>query len=134
MIYVQTYLKTLDNSGARFVQCVKVLNKSMRVGASAGQTIVVSIREIIPRIVYNKKKHLKKKKTLQKGEVHRSVVVCCAKKVVRGGWQYLSFSKSTVVVITKQSVPSGSRVLGPIFEEVRSKQHMQLASLANYTI
>lgn len=134
MIYVQTYLRTLDNSGARFVQCIKVLNKSLKKGAVAGETIVVSVKEIIPRIVYNKKKHLKKKKTLQKGEVHRSVVVCCAKHVVRNGWQHVYFSKSSVVVINKQLVPAGSRVLGPIFEEVRNRQHMKLASLASYTI
>jgi len=134
MIFVQTIIRTLDNSGARFVQCIKVLNKSLKKSANGGDIIVVSIKEIIPRIIYNKKRHLRKKKTLQKGEVHKSVIVCTHKKINRRNWHYINFSQNATVVLNKQDTPAGSRVLGPIFNEVRLKKHIKLTSLATYLI
>ena len=134
MVYVQTILKTLDNSGARYIQCIKTLNKSLKKAAIVGQIIVISIKKIIPRIVYNKKRHLKKKKTIQKGEVHFAIIVCCTKIQNRQGWLKLKMDKNTAVVINKQLMPFGSRVLGPIMEEVRIKGHMKIVSLASFLI
>lgn len=134
MVYVQTILKTLDNSGARYVQCIKTLNKSLKKAIKAGQKIVISVKKIIPRIVYNKKKHLRKKKTIQKGEVHLGIVVCCSKQHIRNGWLLLKMEKNTVVIVNKQLIPYGSRVLGPVMEEVRAFGHVKIVSLSSFLI
>ena len=134
MIFVQTLIKTLDNSGARIVQCIKVLNKSCKKGAIIGSLIIVSIKEIIPRIIYNKKKHLKKKKTIQKGEVHHGIIVCCNSKLKRYAWQIWKSRLNKIVILNKQFNPIGSRVLGPIFYEIKKKNFLKLVSLATYLI
>jgi large subunit ribosomal protein L14 len=84
MVFTETIIKTLDNSGASFVKCVRVLNNSRVRPGKVGDTLILSIREIIPRIVYNRKKHLRKKKMVQKGEVHRGILLCSGAAVKRG--------------------------------------------------
>ena len=118
MIQMQSNLDVADNSGARRVQCIKVLGGSKRKTASVGDIIVVSIKEAIPR---GKEK---------KGEVHRAVIVRTRKEVYRADGSAIRFDKNAAVLITKQNEPIGTRIFGPVVRELRAKKFMKIVSLA----
>ena len=118
MIQMQTNLDVADNSGARRVQCIKVLGGSKRRTASVGDVIVVSIKEAIPR------------GRVKKGDVHRAVIVRTAKEIRRADGTSIRFDRNAAVLINKQGEPIGTRIFGPVTRELRAKKFMKIISLA----
>ena len=118
MIQMQTNLDVADNSGARSVQCVKVLGGSKRKTASIGDTIVVTVKEAIPR------------GKVRKGELHRAVIVRTAKEIRRPDGSAIRFDRNAAVLITAQGEPIGTRIFGPVTRELRAKRYMKIISLA----
>lgn len=118
MIQMQSNLDVADNSGARRVQCIKVLGGSMRKTASVGDVIVVSVKEAIPR------------GKVKKGEVHKAVIVRTKKDVRRADGSVIRFDKNAAVLINKQGEPIGTRIFGPVVRELRAKKFMKIVSLA----
>ena len=118
MIQMQTNLDVADNSGARSVQCVKVLGGSKRKTASIGDTIVVTVKEAIPR------------GKVRKGELHRAVIVRTAKEIRRPDGSTIRFDRNAAVLITAQGEPIGTRIFGPVTRELRAKRYMKIISLA----
>ena len=118
MIQMQTNLKVADNSGARRVQCIKVLGGSKRKTASVGDIIVVSVKDAIPR------------GRVKKGEVRRAVIVRTAKEIRRPDGTAIRFDDNAAVLITNQNEPVGTRIFGPVTRELRSKDFMKIISLA----
>jgi len=115
---MQTQLEVADNSGARRVQCIKVLGGSGRRTASIGDVIVVSVKEAIPR------------GKVKKGEIHRAVIVRTAKEIRRADGGAIRFDKNAAVLISQQNEPIGTRIFGPVTRELRSRQFMKIISLA----
>ncbi|MCF8474247.1 MAG: 50S ribosomal protein L14 [Emcibacter sp.] len=118
MIQMQTNLDVADNSGARRVQCIKVLGGSHRRVASVGDIIVVSIKEAIPR------------GKVKKGQVHRAVIVRTKKDIQRSDGTAIRFDGNAAVLINKQNEPIGTRIFGPVVRELRAANHMKIISLA----
>ena len=118
MIQMQTNLDVADNSGARRVQCIKVLGGSKRKVAGVGDVIVVSIKEAIPR------------GRVKKGEVHRAVIVRTKKDIQRVDGTTIRFDSNAAVLINKQNEPIGTRIFGPVVRELRAALHMKIISLA----
>tara|TARA_B100000579_G_C22058560_1_gene500340 strand:+ start:100 stop:468 length:369 start_codon:yes stop_codon:yes gene_type:complete len=118
MIQAETNLEVADNSGARRVQCIKVLGGSKRKYASVGDVIVVTVKEAIPR------------GRVKKGEVVQAVVVRTAKDIRRQDGTAIRFDTNAAVLINKQGEPIGTRIFGPVTRELRAKQYMKIISLA----
>ena len=118
MIHPETNLDVADNSGARRVQCIKVLGGSRRQTASVGDIIVVSVKEAIPRA------------KVKKGEVHRAVIVRTSYPVRRVDGTAIRFDNNAAVLINKQGEPIGTRIFGPVVRELRAKRYMKIISLA----
>ena len=118
MIQMQTNLEVADNTGARRVQCIKVLGGSKRKFASVGDVIVVSVKEAIPR------------GRVKKGEMHRAVVVRTAKEMRRADGSAIRFDSNAAVLINQTNEPIGTRIFGPVTRELRSKNYMKIISLA----
>ncbi len=118
MIQMQTILDVADNSGARKVQCIKVLGGSKRNIASVGDVIVVSVKDAIPR------------GKVKKGEVHRAVIVRTAKDIQRSDGSAIRFDRNAAVLINKQQEPIGTRIFGPVVRELRARRFMKIISLA----
>ncbi len=118
MIQVETKLDVADNSGARKVQCIKVLGGSKRKYASVGDIIVVSVKEAIP------------KGRVKKGQVMKAVVVRTAKDIKRPDGSVIRFDNNAAVLINNQGEPIGTRIFGPVPRELRAKNHMKIISLA----
>ena len=118
MIQMESNLDVADNSGARRVQCIKVLGGSKRKYASIGDTIVVAVREAIPR------------GRVKKGQVMKAVIVRTAKGVRRADGSLIRFDRNAAVLINATGEPIGSRIFGPVTRELRAKNHMKIVSLA----
>jgi large subunit ribosomal protein L14 len=118
MIQMQTNLEVADNSGARRVQCIKVLGGSRRKYASVGDVIVVSVKDAIPR------------GRVKKGDVHQAVIVRTAKEIRRQDGSSIRFDRNAAVLINKQGEPIGTRIFGPVTRELRAKNFMKIISLA----
>ncbi len=118
MIQMQTNLDVADNSGARRVQCIKVLGGSKRRTASVGDIIVVSVKDAIPR------------GKVKKGDVHRAVVVRTSKEIRRPDGTAIRFDRNAAVLISPQNEPIGTRIFGPVTRELRAKHFMKIISLA----
>ena len=118
MIYNETNLEVADNSGARKVQCIKVIGGSKRKFAGVGDVIIVSIKEAIP------------KGKVSKGDVHQAVIVRTAKEIRRSDGSAIRFDKNAAVLINKQQEPIGTRIFGPVTRELRAKKFMKIISLA----
>jgi len=118
MIQMQTKLDVADNSGARSVQCIKVLGGSKRNIASVGDVIVVSVKDAIPR------------GKVKKGEVHRAVIVRTKKEIHRRDGSAIRFDGNAAVLINKQNEPIGTRIFGPVTRELRARKFMKIISLA----
>jgi large subunit ribosomal protein L14 len=118
MIQAETNLQVADNSGARRVQCIKVLGGSKRRSASVGDTIVVSVKDAIPR------------GKVKKGEVLRAIVVRTAKEVRRADGSAIRFDRNAAVLVSANGEPIGTRIFGPVTRELRAKNHMKIVSLA----
>ena len=118
MIITETKLSVADNSGAKLVQCIKVLGGSKRRSASIGDVIVVSVKEAIP----NGKVKI--------GEVTKAVVVRTKKGVFRQDGSTIRFDNNSAVLLTKEGDPIGTRIFGPVTRELRSKKFTKIISLA----
>ncbi|TDI63178.1 MAG: 50S ribosomal protein L14 [Alphaproteobacteria bacterium] len=118
MIQMQTNLEVADNSGAKRVQCIKVLGGSKRRTAGVGDIIVVSIKEAIPR------------GKVKKGDIHRAVVVRTAKDIQRADGTVIRFDHNAAVLVNNALEPIGTRIFGPVVRELRAKNHMKIISLA----
>ena len=118
MIQMQSNLDVADNSGARRVQCIKVLGGAKRKYAGVGDIIVVSVKEAIPR------------GRVKKGDMHRAVIVRTAKEIRREDGSTIRFDNNAAVLINKQGEPIGTRIFGPVTRELRAKQFMKIISLA----
>ena len=118
MIQMQTNLDVADNSGARRVQCIKVLGGSKRKYASVGDIIVVSVKEAIPR------------GRVKKGDVRKAVVVRTAKEVFRDDGTAIRFDSNAAVLIGNNLEPIGTRIFGPVVRELRGRNFMKIISLA----
>ena len=118
MIQMQTVMNVADNSGAKKVQCIKVLGGSKRRTASVGDVVIVSVKEAVPRT------------RVKKGEVHRAVIVRTSKDVKRSDGSTIRFDKNAAVLINQKGEPIGTRIFGPVVRELRAKQYMKIVSLA----
>ena len=118
MIQMQTNLDVADNSGARRVQCIKVLGGSKRKTATIGDVIIVSVKDAIPR------------GRVKKGDVMKAVVVRIAKDIKRPDGSVIRFDRNAAVLMTPQNEPVGTRIFGPVPRELRAKNHMKIISLA----
>jgi len=118
MIQQQTYLTAADNSGAKRLQCIKVLGGSKRKYATIGDVIVVSVKEAMPR------------SKVKKGDVMRAVVVRTVKEVRRLDGSYIKFDENAAVLVTDDKEPIGTRIFGPVARELRGRQFMKIVSLA----
>ena len=118
MIQMQTVLEAADNSGARRVQCIKVIGGSKRKYASIGDIIVVSVKEAIPR------------GRVKKGDVRKAVVVRTAKEVRREDGTAIRFDRNAAVILNNNNEPVGTRIFGPVVRELRAKNFMKIISLA----
>jgi large subunit ribosomal protein L14 len=118
MIQTESNLMVADNSGAKRVQCIKVLGGSKRRYASVGDVIVVSIKEAAPR------------GKVKKGDVHRAVVVRTRTEIRRVDGSAIRFDNNAAVLINKQEEPIGTRIFGPVTRELRGKSFMKIISLA----
>jgi large subunit ribosomal protein L14 len=118
MIQQETCLEVADNSGARRVQCIKVLGGSKRKFASVGDIIVVSVKDAIPRA------------RVKKGEVHKAVIVRTRFDVRRDDGSVIRFDRNAAVLINKDKEPIGTRIFGPVVRELRALGFMKIISLA----
>ena len=118
MIQVETNLEVADNSGARRIQCIKVLGGSKRKYASVGDVIVVSVKEAIPNA------------RVKRGEVRRAVVVRTKKNIARADGSRIRFDENAAVLIDAQKEPVGTRIFGPVARELRGRGFMKIVSLA----
>ncbi|HEX9808418.1 MAG TPA: 50S ribosomal protein L14 [Alphaproteobacteria bacterium] len=118
MIQMQSNLEVADNSGARRVQCIKVLGGSKRKTASVGDVIVVSVKEAIPR------------GRVKKGDIQKAVIVRTAKEIRRPDGSAIRFDRNAAVLIDNQGEPIGTRIFGPVTRELRAKGYMKIISLA----
>ena len=122
MIQMQSNLFVADNSGARKIQCIKVLGGSKRRFASIGDIIIVSIKDAIPR------------GKVKKGEVFKAVVVRTKKNFNRSDGTSIKFDKNAAVLLDKQEEPIATRIFGPVTRELRTKKFMKIISLAPVVI
>jgi large subunit ribosomal protein L14 len=118
MIQLRTRLKVADNSGARVVECIRVLGGSNRLYARVGDTIVVAVKQVTPGA------------QIQKGEVARAVVVRQTQPLRRADGSIIRFDENAVVLIGEQRNPRGTRVFGPVARELREREFMRIVSLA----
>jgi large subunit ribosomal protein L14 len=118
MIQVESNLEVADNSGAKRVQCIRVLGGSGRRYAAVGDVIIVSVKDAIPR------------GRVKKGEVLRAVIVRTAKDIRRTDGSVIRFDRNAAVLINKQGEPVGTRIFGPVTRELRGKGYMKIVSLA----
>ena len=118
MIQMESNLDVADNSGARRVQCIKVLGGSKRRYATIGDTIVVSVKEAIPR------------GKVKKGQVMKAVIVRTAKGVRRADGSLIRFDRNAAVLINANGDPIGNRIFGPVTRELRARKHVKIMSLA----
>jgi len=118
VIQMRSVLEVADNSGARKVQCIRVLGGSKRKYASIGDIIVVSVKEAIPNA------------KVKKGDVMKAVVVRTAKELGRPDGSYIRFDNNSAVLIDNQGEPIGTRIFGPVARELRAKRFMKILSLA----
>ncbi|MDE0056540.1 MAG: 50S ribosomal protein L14 [Defluviicoccus sp.] len=118
MIQAESNLDVADNSGARRVQCIRILGGSRRRWASVGDVIVVSVKEAIPR------------GRVKKGDIHKAVVVRTAKEIRRSDGTAIRFDRNAAVLINPAGEPIGTRIFGPVTRELRAKQYMKIISLA----
>ena len=118
MIQMQSRMDVADNSGAKEVQCIKVLGGSHRTSAGIGDVVVVSVKDAIPR------------GKVKKGDVHRAVIVRTRFATKRQDGSAIRFDGNAAVLVNKQNEPIGTRIFGPVARELRAKKFMKIVSLA----
>ncbi|CAN0414180.1 unnamed protein product [Discosporangium mesarthrocarpum] len=118
MIIPESNLEVADNSGARRVQCIRILGGSKRRWATVGDVIVVSVKEAIPR------------GRVKKGDVHRAVIVRTSKEIRRADGTSIRFDRNAAVLLNNANEPIGTRIFGPVTRELRARRYMKIISLA----
>tara|TARA_B100000809_G_C14794149_1_gene407837 strand:- start:165 stop:533 length:369 start_codon:yes stop_codon:yes gene_type:complete len=118
MIQQESKLKVADNTGAKVIQCIRVVGGTGRRYARLGDTIIVSVKKAIPGSV------------VKKGEISKAVIVRAKKEVRRSDGSYIRFDENAAVLIDNQKEPKGTRVFGPVARELREKRFMKILSLA----
>jgi large subunit ribosomal protein L14 len=118
MIQVETFLNVADNSGAKIVQCIKVLGGTRRKYAGIGDIIVVAVKDALPT------------STIKKGTVEKAVVVRTHKEYRRPDGTYIRFDDNACVIIDASMNPKGKRIFGPVARELRERDFMKIVSLA----
>ena len=118
MIQMQTKLDVADNSGAKEVQCIKVLGGSKRMLANIGDIIVVAVKDVVPR------------GNIKKGEVKKAVIVRTTYPIRREDGSYINFDNNSCVLLTNNNEPVGTRIFGPVARELRSRNFTKICSLA----
>ncbi len=118
MIQMQTYLDVADNTGAKQVQCIKVLGGSKRKYAHIGDVIVCAVKKALPT------------SDIKQGDVVKGVIVRTKKAVRRDDGSYVRFDRNAVVVLDNENNPRGTRIFGAVARELRQKQFMKIISLA----
>ena len=118
MIQQESRLKVADNTGAKEVLCIKVLGGSRKRYARTGDLIIITVKKAIPG------------SNIQKGEIHKAVVVRTRKEHKRKDGSYIRFDENAAVLIDNQKEPKGTRVFGPVARELREKKYMKILSLA----
>jgi large subunit ribosomal protein L14 len=118
MIQMRTVLDVADNSGAKRVQCIKVLGGSRRKYAHIGDVIVVSVKEALPNM------------KVKKGDIAKAVIVRTSQGITRPDGSYIKFDGNSAVLVNPQMEPIGTRIFGPVARELRAKKFMKIVSLA----
>jgi large subunit ribosomal protein L14 len=118
MIIPESNLEVADNSGARRVQCIRIIGGSKRRWATVGDVIIVSVKEAIPR------------GRVKKGDVHRAVIVRTAKEIRRPDGTTIRFDRNAAVLLNNANEPIGTRIFGPVTRELRARRYMKIISLA----
>jgi large subunit ribosomal protein L14 len=118
VIQTESMLNVADNSGARRVQCIKVLGGTRRRYATVGDIIKVSVKEALPNSRVKKK------------QVHNAVIVRTRKEIARSDGSYIRFDDNSVVLLDANQEPIGTRIFGPVARELRAKKFMKIVSLA----
>lgn len=118
MIQMMSYLNVADNSGAKRVQCIKILGGSKRRSASVGDTVVVAVKVALPG------------GAVKKGSMTRAVVVRTRKEIGRDDGTYIRFDDNACVLVDAAGNPAGKRVFGPVARELRERNYMKIVSLA----
>ena len=118
MIQMQTRMRVADNSGAKEVQCIKVIGGSKRRTASVGDIVVVSVKSALPT------------SKVKKGEVAKAVIVRTKKQIRRPDGSYIRFDDNACVLLSASDEPRGTRIFGPVARELREKDYMRIVSLA----
>jgi len=118
MIQMQTVLNVADNSGAKRVQCIKVLGGSHRRYAGIGDIVVVAVKDVIPTSI------------IKKGAVEKAVIVRVAKEYRRPDGTYIRFDDNACVILDANNTPKGKRIFGPVARELRDYDFMKIVSLA----
>jgi len=118
MIQMSSYLNVADNSGAKRVQCIKVLGGTRRKNAGIGDIVVVAVKDALPNAA------------IKKGTVERAVIVRTKKEYKRPDGTYIRFDDNACVIIDPGSNPKGKRIFGPVARELREKDFMKIVSLA----
>ena len=118
MIQPSTRLKVADNTGARTIECIRVLGRSQKNSAAVGDVIVAAVKQAIPNAA------------VKKGDVVRAVVVRTAKEYGRPDGSYIRFDENAAVIIKDDLTPRGTRIFGPVGRELRDKKFMRIVSLA----
>ena len=118
MIQMRSYLNVADNSGAKRVQCIKVLGGTRRKNAGIGDIVVVAVKDALPNAA------------IKKGNVERAVIVRTKKEYKRPDGTYIRFDDNACVIIDPSSNPKGKRIFGPVARELREKDFMKIVSLA----
>ena len=118
MVQMNSYLNVADNSGAKRVQCIKVLGGSKRRTAGIGDVIVVAVKDALPNA------------PVKRGTVERAVIVRTKKEHRRSDGTYIRFDDNACVIIDAQKNPKGKRIFGPVARELREEDYMKIVSLA----
>lgn len=118
MIQTESKLNVADNSGAKIVQCIRVLGSTRRRYAGVGDVIVVTVKDATPN------------GGIKKGTVSKAVIVRTSKEIHRKDGTYIRFDDNAVVLLTNADEPRGSRIFGPVARELRDKNYMRIISLA----
>jgi len=118
MIQVQSYLDVADNSGAKKIQCIRLLGGSFRRYASVGDIIVAAVKEAIPNAPVKKK------------QIVKAVIVRTRKEIRRKDGTYIKFDNNSAVIIDEENNPKGTRIFGPVARELRDKNFMKIVSLS----
>ncbi len=118
MIQQESYLDVADNSGARVIQCIRVLGTGQQWVGSVGDIIVASVKDALPRA------------GVKKGDVIKAVIVRTKKEIKRKDGTSIRFDSNAAVILNAQNEPRGTRVFGPVARELRDKKFMRIVSLA----